>query len=208
MKRQLVFWSGILGALLFAFASIWGGLQIDGYSFVSQYISESYATGVPDSKYLQKLFVASGVLLAIFGVSASFIFKESKAIKLSFFIFSIFYGLGTVSTGFFPCDFGCPADGDVSLSQFIHNTSGFLVYAIVPFCLIGIGLASKRQAELSKLSKVSLICGVIALVFVVLLFGDPKGAFIGFFQRIIEGSILFWAMFTSFYILRTKNQFI
>ena len=146
----------------------------------------------------------NGVLTAI----EKFIETHADGRAITFIKIPIFYGLGTVSTGFFPCDFGCPADGDVSLSQFIHNTSGFLVYAIVPFCLIGIGLASKRQAELSKLSKVSLICGVIALAFVVLLFGDPKGAFIGFFQRIIEGSILFWAMFTSFYILRTKNQFI
>lgn len=206
MKKQLVFWSGILGASLFAFTSIWGGLQIDGYSFVSQYISESYATGVPDSEYLQKLYVISGVLLAIFGVSASFAFKESKAIKTCFVLFAIFYGLGTVSTGFFPCDFGCPSDSEVSLSQFIHNISGFLVYAIVPFCLIGVGWSSKNRVELSKLSIVSLICGAISLVFVVFLFGNPKGPFIGLFQRIIEASILFWVLFTAFYVLKINKQ--
>lgn len=206
MKRQVVFWSGFLGALLFAITSIVGGLQIEEYNFISQFISESYATGVPNSEYLRKLFVISGVLLTLFGISVPIALKTTKSIKVSFFLFAIFYGLGTVTTGFFPCDYGCPTDSEVSLSQFIHNTIGFLIYAIVPFCLIGVGLASKKLLDLSKLSKVSLVCGTLAIVFVILLFGNPQGPFIGVFQRIIEGSILFWVMYTALYIRNIKNH--
>lgn len=204
MIRQLVFWSGLLGALLFVITSILGGLQMDGYSFISQYISESYATGVPDSEYLRKLFMGSGVLLAFFGFFAPIAFKTSKSIKISFFLFAIFYGVGTIVTSIFPCDFGCPAEGEVSLSQFIHNSSGFLTYVTVPFSLIGVGIAAKLTY--SKLSKVSMFCGIFSLVFVVILFGDAKGYFIGLFQRIIESSILFWVVFCSFFILRKHSS--
>ena len=206
MKIQAAFWSGVLGALLFVITSVLGGLQLEGYNFISQYISESYATGVPHSEYLRRLFIFSGLLLALFGFMAPFALKTGKSIKASFFLFAIFYGLGTVTTGFFPCDFGCPSDAEVSVAQFIHNTVGFLTYSIVPFCLIAVGLASKKRFDLSKLSKVSLICGVLALAFVVVLFGKPQGAYIGVFQRIIEGSILFWVMFTAFFIRNIENQ--
>ena len=206
MKRQVTFWSGLLGALLFAITSILGGLQMEGYSVISQYISESYATGVSNSEYLRKLFIFSGLLLALFGFMAPFALKTGKSIKASFFLFAIFYGMGTVTTGFFPCDFGCPSDAEVSAAQFIHNTTGFLTYAIVPFCLIAVGLVSKKRFNLSKLFKVSLVCGVLALAFVVILFGNPQGLFIGVFQRIIEGSILFWVMYTAFFIRNIENQ--
>lgn len=205
MKRQVAFWSGLIGALLFAITSIIAGLQIEGYNFISQYISESYATGIPNSDYLKNLFIISGIFLALFGSSAAFNLKAYKVLQISFFLFAIFYGLGTIITGIFPCDYGCPSDAEVSVAQFIHNASGFLTYTIVPFCLIGVGLASKKLSNASDLRRVSLICGVLSLAFVVILFGNPQGPFIGLFQRIIEGSILFWVLFTAFHIRSIKN---
>ena len=206
MKRQVAFWSGLIGASLFVITSIIAGLQIEGYNFISQYISESYATGIPNSGYLKNLFIISGICLAIFGWSATLNFKGYKSIQISFFLFAIFYGLGTITTGFFPCDYGCPSSAEVSVSQFIHNATGFLTYVIVPFSLIGVGLASKKLPSASELSKVSLICGALSLAFVIILFGNPQGPYIGLFQRIIEGSILFWVMFTAFYIRRINNR--
>ena len=206
MKRQVAFWSGTLGAFLFAITSIIAGLQIEGYNFISQFISESYATGIPNSNYLRYLFVISGICLSLFGFSALWIFKGYKAIQIGFFLFAVFYGLGTMTTGFFPCDYGCPSNAEVSVSQFIHNAAGLLTYAIVPFCLIGVGLASKKLPNAYKLSKVSLICGALSLAFVLLLFGNPQGPFIGLFQRIIEGGILFWVVSTAFNFSTIKNQ--
>lgn len=204
--KTLIFGAGILGTLLFVVASILGGAQIEGYSLVSQYISESYATGLPNTEYLRYMYIASGILLALFGFMAPSEMPKSKGIKIGFFLFAIFYGFGTVTTGLFPCDIGCNPDPDkASLSQFFHNTAGFLVYAIVPFCLMGIGLSTKRITDATDISKISIICGVLAFAFVVLLFGNPTGPFIGLFQRIIEGSILFWVIYTTLHIRRTST---
>jgi len=202
--RNLIFWSGILGAFLFVIASILGGAQIEGYSFVSQYISESYATGLPNTQYLHYMYIASGLLLALFGFLIPSVIQKSTGLKIGFFLFAFVYGLGTVTTGFFPCDMGCNPDPDTAtLSQFIHNAVGFLVYAIVPFCLIGIGFSAKNLVDKAKFSKVSIICGIVSFGFVILLFGNPTGSYVGLFQRIIEGSILFWVIFTAFG-LKTK----
>ncbi len=196
--RILIFGAGILGALLFIVASILGGAQIEGYSLISQFISESYATGLPNTDYLRYMYIASGVLLALFGFTVSSAMPKSTGIKIGFFLFAIFYGFGTVVTGFFPCDIGCNPDPEVaSLSQFIHNTVGFLTYTIVPFCLLGIGFLAKGLGSMVKFGKISILCGVLSFGFVVLLFGNPTGSFIGLFQRIIEGSILFWVIFTA-----------
>lgn len=204
--KYLTFFCGLIGALLFIVASIIGGLQIDGYSFIGQYISESYATGVPNTTHLRYMYIACGILLFLFGLLAPSAFPKSKGIRIGFILFAIFYGLGTVSTGYFPCDYGCPADSEVSLSQFIHNTSGFLTYSVVPFCLIGLGAAFRKFPKTRTLSKLAVICGILALVFVVFLFGNPTGPYIGLFQRIIEASILSWVIYCGLNLLRTDKD--
>jgi len=152
------------------------------------------------------MYIAAGILMAVFGFMAPSAMPKSSGIKIGFFLFAIFYGFGTVITGFFPCDMGCDPDPEnASLSQFIHNTAGFFTYAIVPFCLMGIGFSSRKMMGVTDFSKTSIFCGILAFSFVVLLFANPTGTFIGLFQRIIEGSILFWVIYTSFYIRRTNQ---
>lgn len=195
MFRNLVFFFGILGAMLFIVASILGGLQIEGYSFVSQFISESYAQGLPNTSYLRYMYIASGILLALFGFMAPAVMTKISIAKIWFWLFALFYGFGTVVTGFFPCDMDCNPDPEkASLSQFIHNTAGFLTYTIVPFCLIGIGVSLRNKVVSKSYLRVSILCGFLALSFVVLLFGSFTGSYIGLFQRIIEASILFWVL--------------
>lgn len=207
MIKNLAGWSGILGASLFLVASSVGGMQIEGYSHLSQFISESYAVGTPNAAYLQYFFMGSGLLLAIFAFVIPMVLPKSNFIRICFLLFGIFYGLGTVVTGFFPCDAGCiPDPVNPSISQFIHNTSGFLTYSVVPFCLIGLGLLFRKWPYLKKLVVPSMFCGFLSLFFVAFLFGDPTGPYIGLFQRIIEGGILFWVFYCSIFTLRKVKK--
>jgi len=73
MKRKILFVSGLVGALLFIAAGIFGGLQIEGYNFVSQYISESYANGLPNTTYLRYMYMASGLFLFAFALLSVFV---------------------------------------------------------------------------------------------------------------------------------------
>ncbi|EAR02323.1 DUF998 domain-containing protein [Maribacter sp. HTCC2170] len=207
MKNNFIFWSASVGVFLFIIAAIIGGLQIEGYSHISQYISESYANGLPDSQYLRYAFILSGICFAIFGFLMPFVLPKSRPIKVLFLLFAIFYGLGTIVTGVFPCDIGCVMDPNTfSLSQFIHNLTGFLTYLIVPFSVILLGVYCRKQQDTKKFARTSFVSGTIALVFVLVLFSNPESKFIGLFQRIIEASILFWIMTVAFYVKKGSSR--
>ena len=104
----LIFWTGILGVVLFVGTTIWGGLQFTDYSHLHQFISESYASGTMHGESLRWYgFIPSGVLLAVFAFLYPKILPKSKLLLGAFFGLGIFYGLGTVVTSIFPCDMGC-----------------------------------------------------------------------------------------------------
>lgn len=206
MKRQVTFLSGVLGALLFTVASILGGLQIEGYSFIGQYISESFASDLPNTGYLRLMYVIAGGSLLIFGVLVPSVLPKSGTLKMAFLLFALFYGLGTITVSLFPCDFGCPTEVESSsLSQLIHNVSAVFTYTITPLLMVAIGVSLRKEADLKGLAKVSLAFGFIALAFVLLLLASPKGPYIGLFQRIVEGSILFWVTYTALRCRNIKN---
>jgi len=201
---KLIFWSGILGVLLFVASSISGGFLIEGYSHIKQFISESYTTGIPNGKYLRYGgFIPSGILLALFAFMVPTVLPKSKPTKIAFWGIGLFYGLGTMVTGIFPCDMGCnPEFINPSISQFIHTISGSLTYLTVPLCILVIGFKAKAWPEGKKVSLITLLCGLIAACFVLILFSDFISNLKGLYQRIVEGSILYWILYMVFYIKR------
>jgi len=207
MNKKTTFWLGILGALLFITPSILGGFQFENYSHIHQFISESYAFGTPYGIYMRFLgFVPSGFLITLFTFSAYKQLPKGSLTKIGLIGFGIFYGIGNIIVGIFPCDAGCNKEFiNPSISQIIHNLSGALTYLIVPICLILIGISSRKYNNSKYISIASITCGIIALVFSMLLSNNPAGDYIGLFQRVIESSILFWLINFAFYI-KNYNQ--
>lgn len=68
MVRKALLICGILSSLLYAATDILGGMRYEGYSFISQAISELAAIGAPSKPFVDRLFVTYGVLLAAFGI--------------------------------------------------------------------------------------------------------------------------------------------
>ncbi|WP_405397500.1 DUF998 domain-containing protein [Maribacter sp. Asnod2-G09] len=192
MNNKLVAYIGILGVSLFAIAAIVGPLLIDDYSVVSQYISESFASDTEYGWYLQFFgYVPSGILITIFCFSAPKYFPSSKLIVAGFFGLALFYGLGTLLVGFFPCDAGCPTNVlDSSLSQLIHNAMGSLTYIFLPISIIAIGLGLKKFEGYSKLSQIAMATAIISGIFIFILFSNPESDYRGVLQRIIETSFI------------------
>jgi len=206
MNNKLIFFIGILGAILFVSAAISGGFLTENYNPISQYISETYATGTPYGKLLRFWgFIPSGILLTIFFVAAIKKFPKNKFIKIGFVGLAIFYGIASIIVGIFPCDKGCP-DGleNVSASQIIHNLTGLLTYLIVPASILLIGKGLKAALVDIKTTKYTSILGWLSLVFVIILLSNPKSNYIGLYQRIIETIFIIWIIICSFYIKRIK----
>jgi hypothetical protein len=207
MNKTITFWLGILGALFFITPSVLGGLQFENYSHISQFISESYAFGTPYGVYMRFLgFIPSGILITMFSFSCWKLLPKSNVLKIGLFGFGVFYGIGTIMVGLFPCDEGCNKELiNPSVSQLIHNLFGGLTYLIVPACLILIGFSSRKWSDSTSFSSLSIICGTTALMFSMLLLSDSDGNYIGLFQRITEGSILFWLINFAFYIKNNNH---
>jgi len=140
---------GILSILLFAGSVLIGGHLINGYSHLSQFISEIYAKGTEYGLHLRLFgFIPSGVLILWFAFSVEHIvskhLKESL-IKVGLIGFGLTYGLFTTLVSIFICDVGC--EGNESLNQILHNIIGLLTYLFTPIfiLLIGKGLSKKHK---------------------------------------------------------------
>ena len=196
--RKTIFWTGISGVLIFIGISIWGGLRLEGYNAIQQYISESYATGIQGAETIRFGFILSGLLLALYCFMVPMVLPKSKLVRSAFWGIGVFYGLGTLITGIFPCDLGCnPEFGRASIAQLIHNFSASLTYMVVPLCMILIGIKASQWTDGKNTALITLAFGLIAAIFVLILFADPLSNLKGLYQRIIEGSILFWILFMS-----------
>lgn len=204
MHNQKAATLGIIGVLLFVVTTVIAGILFPGYSHLSQFISESYAMGTAHGPQLRFLgYLPSGLCIAAFAYYAVKTLPKSGLTKFGFAAIGIFYGLGTVLVSLFPCDAGCD-NGIVppSLSQIIHNLSGFFTYMIVPLSLILLGVAARRWPNGKTISILGIACGITAMLFVAVLIPNLHSAFAGLYQRIIEGSVLLWVLACSVYFKR------
>lgn len=119
----------------------------------------------------------------------------------------VFYGLATIVVSIFPCDEGCNKElVNPSLSQFIHNFTGVLTYLVVPISLIMLGVAARNWKNGNRVALTGIGSGLICLLFVGILSSDPQSNFVGLFQRIIEGCVLFFIVNCSFYLINLQKE--
>ncbi|NNE32053.1 MAG: DUF998 domain-containing protein [Winogradskyella sp.] len=205
MNNKTTFLIGILGAGLFVISSILGGVLIDDYSIISQFISETYAIDTQYGVILRFLgIIPSGILFTLFAYAAYTNLPQSNLTKLGFIGLGIFYGIATVIVGIFPCDSGCNKEFiNPSLSQFIHNLIGSLTYMIVPLCIILIAVGIRKLPLYKRLSNVGIAFGTISYLFVILLSSNPNSEFIGLYQRIIEAVFILWIVSCA---VKLKNE--
>jgi len=191
MKNIILFRMALIGVSLFIVASILGGFQFEKYSVFSMLISETMAIDTPYGWILRYFFyVPSGILVMLFSIFSIAKLPASKLITIGLTGFALFYGFGTVIVGYFPCDAGCNKEFiDPSVSQIVHNTSGFLTYTLVPFFILLTGLGIKGK---SSFSNRSIITSVLSIVFIVVLFSNPDSGYVGLVQRIIEALFISW----------------
>lgn len=206
MNNKLTFLIGIVGASLFIISSILGGLLIDNYSIISQYISESYAIDTEYGMVLRTFgYIPSGIFIAVFCFTGVRFFAPTKLLNIGFYGIGLFYGLATVVVGMFPCDSGCNKDFiDPSTSQLIHNFMGLLTYLFVPVLIILIGLELKKIQKNTVFPLQSIVLGVISFLFVYVLFLNSNSKYIGLYQRIIELVFILWVVFCAIAIKNEK----
>ncbi|TLP79071.1 DUF998 domain-containing protein [Maribacter sp. ACAM166] len=204
MNNKVIAYIGILGVGLFAVTAIVGGFLIDDYSVLSQYISESFAIDTEYGWFLQTFgYIPSGILIMFFCFRTVNFFPDLKSIKVGFYGLGIFYGLGTILVGIFPCDTGCNVKLiDPSIAQLIHNAMAALTYIFVPICIIGIGLGLKQFPNYNRLFRIAMTSGVISAFFIFILLANPESELRGLLQRIIESIFIIWIVSCALNIMK------
>ena len=206
MSNKLTFFVGVLGVSLFIVVAIVGGFLIEDYSVTSQYISETYAIDTEYGMVLRTYgYIPSGILLTLFTFVAYKKFPQSRLTKIGFYGLAVFYGMATILVGFFPCDSGCNKQFiDPSISQVIHNLTGFLTYIFVPVSLILIGIGLQKFPMYKRLSIQGIAYGILSALFVYLLFSDANSEYIGLYQRVVESVFVIWIITCAIAIKNKK----
>jgi len=195
LQKNLIVSFGILGVTFFTVTSILGGLLIENYSPVSQFISEAYAIDTTYGGYLRFFgFIPSGILIALFCFLGVRFFNTSTPLILGFYGMGVFYGLATMLVAIFPCDSGCNKELiNPSISQILHNLIGFMTYLVVPALIILVG-ASIKTANHFEFAKRSKVLGILAYIAVILLLANPESQYVGLNQRFIELLFILWVL--------------
>lgn len=205
MNNIILFRIAIIGVSLFITASILGGFQFEDYNIFSMLISESMAIDSPYGWILRYFFyVPSGILIVLFSFFSISKLPSSKLITAGLSGFGLFYGLGTILVGIFPCDAGCNKEFiNPSVSQIIHNISGMLTYTLTPvfILLTGFGLKGK-----SSFSNRSILTAILSIVFIVVMFSSPDSGYVGLVQRIIETLFISWIIGLAYLVKRTVEN--
>lgn len=206
MNNKSIFYIGVIGVGLFVLASILGTVLLKDYNPVSQFISESYARDAPFGFAIRLFgFIPSGILLTLFCFLSFARFPENKTIQYGFISLGLFYGVGTIMTGIFPYDSyaGKELVKDASISQHIHNLSGFLTYIFSPLCILSIGTGLRKATTATKLANFSILSSILLMFLIFVLFSGLFVDVSGLLQRIIETIFLLWFIICSVAI---KNQ--
>jgi len=208
MTQSKAFWTGISGVTLFTLTTIIAGFFHSNYSPISQFISELYAVNAPNANFIRYTFyIPSGILLFLFGIFVQQEVPKSSLATLGFLGVGVSYGLGTVICGIFNCDAGCnPEFINPTLSQLVHNLTGFLTYCTVPFAILCVAIASLKWKNATSFTNLSFVVALVSFGFMLVLNSNLESLYKGLIQRVIEGSILIWIVLCSLYISKVKQQ--
>ncbi len=187
-----LYWFGVIAPVWLVIGVVIASFLYPGYDHYNQALSELGATGSP-TQFISPAInnYPLGVLFAVFGFSVYRTFSNSKVAAFTG-ILIVIHGLMSISAGYFSCDLGCKLENP-SLSQELHNLSGFIMFATLFLAGIIWVVISKGILNSRKFGSFSFVCTVISLAALVLMDSAVKsGEGFGLFQRINYGASLVW----------------
>jgi hypothetical membrane protein len=189
--------AGIVGPAAFALAAAVGAPLDDGYSHVYDFVSELAAVGSSARVLMTVGFFVFGICIVVFAWSLRVLRPAAAALA----IVVALSGAGTLVAGTFSCDPGCPAKGEMSMHQQLHNASSIVTFStwiIAP-------LIAARQLRGTRFARGSLLLGVFELAtgLVLASFGDRHvDDPVGLFQRVLLLSVGAWFVLATLEIRR------
>jgi len=202
--ERLLLASGLL-IPVWLLVGVWFTAQAyPGYNHLQQAMSQLGATGSPTQSWspLVNNFPLA-ILFALFAWGLARRWHGSKLALLSAALV-LLHGLGSLGTGWFPCDQGC-APAQPSLSQQLHNLCGLLMFLSLTLASALWAWLGNRIAGSRALALFSLACVVLAIITVALMAqAAQNGQLFGLYQRLNYGVSVIWVASLAWASLRTS----
>ncbi|EOG3621032.1 DUF998 domain-containing protein [Pseudomonas putida] len=199
---RLLLGSGLL-IPLWLLAGVWlTALAYPGYDHLQQAMSQLGATGSPTHSWSPLL--NNFPLAGLFGLFAWGLARRWRGSKLALLSAGLvlLHGIGSLGTGWFPCDQGC-APTQPSTAQQLHNLSGLLMFLSLTVASALWAWQGSRIAGSPAYALFSLVCVVLAIVTVILMGqAAQSGQLFGLYQRLNYGVSVIWVASLAWISLR------
>jgi hypothetical protein len=206
LGQRLLLAAGIISSLLYVAADVFGSLQYDGYDFTSQAVSELMATGAPSERFVDPLFIASGVLTLAFGVG---VFRaaagRARALRVTGALLIVYAIAGFTGPTLFemhPRGAGTVADDTPHI---------VLTAVLVALTLVAIGVGGWAFGRVFRIYSFATLAMMITLGAVsgrygaLLAAGEPTPGF-GIIERVLIYSSLLWFSALAIALMRRSSS--
>ncbi len=163
--RQLLSLAGIIGAAAYAAHVVIGGILWEGYSHITQTISELTGSQASNADFLLIFTNIYGICMIVFSANLFLQVRQKrlhKAVWIGALLLMIMEITSFIGYSLFPLD----TSGDLSGFQ---NIMHMAVTAVVVICTIGtgffMGAGMRKTPEYKKLGSFILVCAIIITAF-------------------------------------------
>jgi hypothetical protein len=198
--RKILLLSGVMSSVVYVAANVVGALRWEGYSSVSQAVSELSAIDAPSRPVMISFMLAYSVLFVGFGFGVRASAESHRALRIVAALL-VGYGLFCLTGPLFPMH---QRGAEGSLTDILH-----IIGAIIDvlFILLIIGFAANAFGKIFRLYSITTIA-------VLLMFGTLAGLdgprialnlptpWLGVSERISIFAFLLWVVFLSLHLFR------
>jgi len=200
--RRILALCGILGPIIFTIDVIILALLRPGYSHLSQTISTLGEIGSTNAVAQDLNFFLLGALVIAFSVGLRRGIGGGRASRIGTALVGLF-GVGVVLAGIFPCD-QCSQFGN-SAANTLHGLASivaFFGFLPAPFPL---SLSMRRNSAWQGYPRLSLVMGVLILIFLVAFLLASASPLQGAFQRLLVGAIFLYIALMAARLYRVSS---
>jgi hypothetical protein len=199
---------GILSSLLYIAATILGALRFEGYSSISQTVSELSAIGAPSRPLMIPLFLIYSVLVIVFGVGVWQSGGCQRTLRVVGCLL-VAYGVLCLAGPFLPMhQREALAAAGPTLTDTMHKILTF-VTVLIMFLSIGFGAAAFGQRfRLYSIGTIALLVvgGVVAGLDAPRIEANLPTPWVGVTERINIGVFLLWVVVLATTLLRVPGE--
>ncbi len=190
---------GVIGPILFAVMVIVGGVVYDGYSHVSQKISELGGAGA-ENAILQNLnFIMLGVLILGFSWALARVIGPPY---LGPALIGYFGLIAVVHGALLPCDVGCQGQTTVGLLHNVTGVSAFIATIVGMFVLARRWRDDPIWRSHADFTRTVAFVAVGGLAWFIATQALDAQSLAGIAQRVFAGSLLLWIAATAWKLYR------